>query len=80
VLLKICGPKNGELREDWGRLHNEERHYLYCSPNIFRVIKSRKIRCVGNVEGMGEMRGINEVLVWKPEENSSYMTYVWMGR
>ena len=40
---------------------------LYCSPNIVRVIKSRRMRWAGNVERMGEERGVSRVLVGKPE-------------
>jgi len=41
--------------------------YLYYSPNIFRVIKSRRMRWAGHVVGMGERRGVYRVLVGKPE-------------
>jgi hypothetical protein len=41
---------------DWRRLHNEELHDLYASPNFIRVIKSMRIRWVGHVVRMGEMR------------------------
>jgi hypothetical protein len=40
ILRRIFGPKRDENGE-WRRLHNEELHSLYCSPNIFKVIKSR---------------------------------------
>ena len=53
----------GELR----RLHNEELNDLYSSPNIVRVIKSRRMRWAGHVARMGEVREVYRVLVGKPE-------------
>jgi hypothetical protein len=47
----------------WGKLHNDELHSLYSSPNIVRVIKSRKMRSAGHMECMGERRGVYRVLV-----------------
>jgi len=49
-------------------LHNEELNDLYSSPNIVRVVKSRRMRWVGHVARMGERRGIYRVLVGKPKE------------
>ena len=49
------------------RLHNEELNDLYSSPNIVRVIKSRRIRWAGHLARMGEGRGMYRVLVGKPE-------------
>ena len=49
------------------RLHNEELNDLYSSPNIVRVIKSRRMRWAGHVVRMGEERGVYRVLVGKPE-------------
>ena len=43
VLRRIFGPKRDEITGEWRRLHNEEFNDLYCSPNIIRVIKSRRI-------------------------------------
>jgi hypothetical protein len=42
-VLRIFGPKRDEGTGEWRKLHNEELHDLYCSPNIVRVIKSRKM-------------------------------------
>ena len=48
-------------------MHNEELNYLYPSPNIVRVIKSRRVRWAEHVARMGEERGVYRVLVGKPE-------------
>ena len=47
ILRQIFGPKSDE-NEEWRRLHNEELHSLYRSPNIVRVIKSRILRWAGH--------------------------------
>jgi len=52
---------------EWRRLHNEKLNDLYPSPNIVRVIISRRMRCAGHVARMGEERGVYRVLVGKPE-------------
>jgi hypothetical protein len=39
VLRSIFGPKRDEVTGDWRKLHNEELHNLYSSPNIIRMIK-----------------------------------------
>ena len=56
VLRRIFGPKRDEVTGEWRKLHNEELNDLYCSPNIVRVIKSRRIRWVGHVGRMGERK------------------------
>jgi hypothetical protein len=53
VLRRICGPKRDEATGEWRRLHNEELNDLYSSPNIIRVIKSRRVRWAGHVARMG---------------------------
>ena len=53
---------------EWRKLHNEEINVLYSSPNIVRVIKSRRMRWAGHVARMGERRGVHRVLVAKPGE------------
>ena len=67
VLRRIFGPGRDEVAEDWMRLHNEKLNDLYCSPNIVRVIKSRRMRWAGHVARMGEERGVYWFLVGKPE-------------
>ena len=67
VLRKIFGLKRDEVTGEWRKLHNEELNDLYCSTNIVRVIRSRRMRWVGHVERMGDRRGICRVLVGKPE-------------
>jgi hypothetical protein len=54
VLRRIFGPKRDEATGDWRRLHNEELNDLYSSPNIIRVIKSRRMRWAGHVPRMRE--------------------------
>jgi hypothetical protein len=53
VLERIFGPKRDVATGEWRKLHNEERNDLYSSPNIVRVIKSRKMRLAGHVARMG---------------------------
>jgi len=67
VLRKIFGPRRDEVTGEWRRLHNEELNDLYPSPNIVRVIKSRRMRWAGHVARMGEEREVCRVLVGKPE-------------
>jgi hypothetical protein len=54
VLRRIFGPKRDEVTGEWRRLHNKELYALYSSPNIIRIVKSRKLRWVGHVTRMGE--------------------------
>jgi len=58
VLRRIFGPRRDEVTGEWRKLHNEELNDLYSSPNIVRVIKSRRMRWAGHVARMGEERGV----------------------
>jgi hypothetical protein len=66
VLRRIFGPKREE-DGSWRKLHNDELHSLYSSPNTVRVIKSRRMRWTGHVARMGEGRGVHKVLIGRPE-------------
>jgi hypothetical protein len=67
VLRRIFGPKRDEVTGEWRELHNEELSYLYSSPNIVRVINSRRMRWVGHGARLGEGRGLYRVLVGNHE-------------
>ena len=67
VLRRIFGPRRDEVTREWKRLHHEELNDIYSTPNIVRVIKSRRMRWAGHVVRMGEERGVYRVLVGKPE-------------
>jgi hypothetical protein len=65
VLRRIFGPKRDKVAGGWRRLHNEELHNLYASPNVMRVIKSRRMRWTGHVGYAEEMRNAYRNLVRK---------------
>jgi len=67
VLRKVFGPKRDEVTGEWRKLHNEELNDLHSLPNTVRVVKSRRMRWAGHVARMGEDRGVQRVLVGKPE-------------
>jgi hypothetical protein len=67
VLRRIFGLKRDHVTGYWRKLHNDELHNLYSSPNIIRMIKSRRIRWTGHVARMGETRNAYRILVGKPE-------------
>jgi hypothetical protein len=58
VLRRIFVPKRDEVTESWRKLHNKELHTLYSSPNIIRMIKSRRMLWTGYIARMGR-RGMH---------------------
>jgi hypothetical protein len=68
VLRRTFGPKRDQVTGEWRELQNEELHDLYCSSNIVRVIKPRRMRWVGHVARMGGRGELYRVLVGKPDE------------
>jgi hypothetical protein len=56
-----------DVTVEWRKLHNDELHNLYSSPDIIKLIKSRRIRWAGNVARMAEERKLYKVLVGKPK-------------
>jgi hypothetical protein len=58
VLRTILGPKRDEVTGQWRKLHSEELHNLYSSPDIIRQVKSRRMRWAGHVARMGEERSV----------------------
>jgi hypothetical protein len=84
VLRRTFGPKREE-DGSWRKLHNDELHSLYSSPNIVRVIKSRTMRWAEHVARMGEGRDVYRVLVgsdhWEYLGGSGRITLSWaLGR
>jgi hypothetical protein len=67
VLKIIFGPKRDEVTGEWRKLHNEELHNVYSSPNIARQIKSKRISWAGHVARMREERKVYKVLGGKPK-------------
>jgi hypothetical protein len=67
VLRRIFGQRREGVKGKWRKLHNEERHDLYSSPSIIRIIKSRRMRWAGHAARMGETRNMYWLLVGKPK-------------
>jgi hypothetical protein len=66
VLGRIFGPEKDKVTGEWRKLHNEELNNLYSSPNIIRVVKSRRMRWAGRIARIGEKRGAYRALVGHP--------------
>jgi hypothetical protein len=67
VMRRIFGPKREEVTGEWRKLHNEELHNLYSSPDIIKQVTSRRMKWAGHVARIGEERELYKVLVGKPE-------------
>jgi hypothetical protein len=57
-LRRIFGPKRDEVTREWIRLHNEELYDLYWSPNVIRVVKSKRMRWAGYVVSLEDKSGV----------------------
>ena len=68
VLRRIFGRRRDEVTGEWRRLHNEELNGLYFSPNIVRLIKSRRMRWAGHVARLDDERGVYRVLLGNRRE------------
>ena len=75
VLRRTFGPKLEEVTGEWRRLNNEEVNDLYTSPNIIRMIKSRRMRWAGLVACMGEKRGAYSVWLGHLREKDLWKTH-----
>jgi len=80
VLRREFGPNRDEVTGELRKLHNKELNDLYCSPNIVRVIKSRRMRWSGHVSRIGERRGIYRVMVRNPDGKNHLEDKVVDGR
>jgi hypothetical protein len=67
VLRRLFGLKRDEVTGEWRKLHNEKLRDFYSSPNIIRIIKSRKMRWTGHVARIGEKRNVYRLLAGQPE-------------
>jgi hypothetical protein len=78
VLRRIFGSRRDEVMGGWTKLHNEELHNLYCSPSIIRIIKSRRMRWMGNVARMGR-RGMHIRFWWESQKERYHWEDVDVG-
>ena len=67
VLCKIFWAKRHEITGEWRKFYNAELHAMYTSPNIIRILKSRRLRWTGHVTRLEQSRNTYRVLVEKPE-------------
>jgi hypothetical protein len=71
VLRRIFGPKRDEMTGAWRKLHNEELHNLCFSPNITRMIKSRRMRWAGHIARIGR-RGMHIGYWWESQKETDH--------
>jgi len=74
MLRRVFVPKRDEVSRGWRGLHNEKLRNLYASPNIIRVIKSRRMRSAGHVARIGKIINTYNILVEKPEGKTTRKT------
>jgi len=85
VLRRIFGPRTDEVTGEWRKSHNEELNDLYSSPNIVRVIKSRRMRWAGHVACMGEeriprRRCVDNIRIDLQEVGCGYMDWIGLAQ
>jgi hypothetical protein len=78
VLRRIFGTKRDEVTGEWRKLHNEELHNLYSSPDIIRQVKSRRMRWAGHVARMGE-ESVQGFGGKAQRKKATWNTKAWMG-
>jgi hypothetical protein len=71
VLGRVFRPKTGKIIGQWRKLHNEELHNLYSSPNIIRIIKSRRMRWAGHVASIVKKRNTYRIL-WESQKERDH--------
>jgi hypothetical protein len=71
VLRGIFGAKTGEVTGDWRKLHNGELHNWYFSPNVIRIIKSRRMRWAGHVARM-RVKGMHIGYWWESQKERDH--------
>jgi hypothetical protein len=71
VLRRVFGPKRDEVTGECRKLHNEKVYAVHSSPNVIRMIKSRRMRWAGHVAHMGDRRGTYMILMGRPEGRRS---------
>jgi hypothetical protein len=71
VLRRIFGPKRDKVTGDWAKLHNEELHNLYSSPNLIRMFKSRRMRWAGHVAQTGR-KGMHIGYWWESQQKGDH--------
>jgi hypothetical protein len=76
VLRGIFGPKREEVIGGWRKLHNEELHNLYCSPNIIGMMNSRRMRWAGHVAYTGEKGNAYKILVECRKERDHVASFI----
>jgi hypothetical protein len=68
MLRRIFGPKRNVVKGDWRKLHNEELHNLYSSPNRMRLMESKRMRWAGHIARMEEKLNVYRILVQSQKE------------